>query len=199
MAVNTSWYVMDNKIGVNLNKVVTSVTLTSNPTQPEYPGLPHNLGDRVQGNDGSEWLFVLASATVSAFNVVAIDANNRCANLTTALFASGVYTFGIAEFQTLNGVSVGAANGGVANAGDAFWALMKAANGAKVNLVTSVSGAAGTGLFVGSEPGRLTTTGSASRLVGIQNAVSVQGTVTEAVFPSYILPSVQIMASAASA
>ena len=122
MAIETTWYVMDGKAGANLNAVITSVTVTNNPSQPEYPGLPHQLGDRVQGNNGSEWMFVQASTTVTAFNFVVIDRNYAANNATTANAVSGVYAFGFAEFQPLGGVTAGNANGGVANAGDCFWA-----------------------------------------------------------------------------
>lgn len=208
MAIETVWYTMDSKAGVNLNAVITSVTVTNNPTQPEYPGLPHNLGDRVQGNNGSEWLFVVASTTVTAFNFVTIDRNYAANNATTATAVSGVYAFGIAEFQTVGGVTAGNANGGVANAGDAFWALIKHAQSARVNVTASVSTSPGAKLYVsGSIPGFLTTstttsTASTLQIVGIACAVSATGsgdiTVQEIVGYSYPYHAALVSAQAAS-
>ena len=74
------------------------------------------LGDRVQGNNGSEWVFVQASTTVTAFMAVAIDNTFKANDLTSALIASNVYSYGIAEFQASN-----------AQPNDYFWALLTAA------------------------------------------------------------------------
>jgi hypothetical protein len=182
MAINVNWYVMDGKLGVNLNKVVTSVTVTSNPSQPEYPGIPHNLGDRVQGNNGSEWMFVQASATVTAFNMVQIGRGFKAQNLVyaTAASLSALFVYGVAQFQLYGSASVGAAVGGVANAGDFFWALMKANGGARVNLSSSVSVAPGAALYMHATiPGFLTTSVTASNgiveVVGIVPQASASG------------------------
>lgn len=208
MAIETIWYTMDNKAGVNLNAVVTSVTVTNNPTQPEYPGLPHQLGDRVQGNNGSEWCFVVANATITAFNFCVIDRSFGANNATTANAVSGVYAFGFAEFQTVGGVTAGNANGGVANTGDCFWALMKHVQGARANVTASVSTAPGAKLYVsGSIPGFLTTsttssTASTLQIVGIACAVSATGsgdiTIQEIVGYSYPYHAALVSAQAAS-
>lgn len=166
MAINALWYTMDNKAGVDLNSVVTSVDSTTAPN-PAVPAPPHNPGDRVQGNDGSEWLFVRASATVSAFNMVAINRDLRAINLTTALIASNLYAFGIAEFQTLGGVTSGNANGGVANTDDYFWALIKVAMNARVNCTVSATVALGAALYLsGSTPGYVTASADTSAAPG---------------------------------
>lgn len=170
MAINVNWYVMDGKLGVNLNKVITSVTVTSNPSQPEYPGIPHNLGDRVQGNNGSEWMFVRASVTVTAFNMVQIGRGFMAENVrvSAATSATALFTYGVAQFQLYGSASVGAAVGGVANTGDFFWALMKANGGVRVNLVTSISAAPGNKIYLASAfPGMLTTSASLAQVVGV--------------------------------
>ena len=189
MTVETNFYVMDGKLGVNLNKVITSVTLTANPSQPEYPGYPHKLGDRVQGNHGSEWMLVKASATVSAFNCVAINAAHGAVNVSISHATGGTtgYTFGIAHFQTQGGVSVGAATGGVANAEDLFWALLKSNGGAKVNVTVTTD--TGNNLFISSTPGRLVATTGTLQLAGIQTAATVGGaTAVEVIQNSYLMP-----------
>ncbi len=166
MAINSSWYTMDNKAGVDLNNVITSVDSTTAPN-PSFPAAPHNLGDRVQGNDGSEWLFVRASATVSAFNMVAINRDLRAINLTTTLVASNLYALGIAEFQTLGGVTSGNASGGVANTDEYFWAMIKCAMNARVNCTVSATVALGAALYVsGSTPGYVTASAGTSAAPG---------------------------------
>lgn len=179
MAITTNWYVMDNKLGVNLNRVVSSVTITANPSQPEYPGVPFALGERVQGNNGSEWMFVQASTTVSAFNVVQIGIGFKAENIViaSANSASGIFTYGIAEFQIRGSVTVGNANGGVCNAGDFFWALIKANGGVRVNLASSVSVAANTRLYVQTSgtPGWVTTSATLNRAIGLVVQASASG------------------------
>lgn len=205
MTIRTTWYTMDNKAGVNLNAVVTSVTVTNNPTQPEYPGLPHNLGDRVQGNNGSEWVFVVASATVTAFNTIAIGSGFGAVNLTTALPASNLYAYGFAQFQPANGVTQGNASGGVANTGDGFWALMKADSGIKVNVNASVTAGQGAALYIFGTAGILTASAKTSaapdggRLNGLFVIGSADGALDEITSIeigafSYIMPGVLVSA-----
>lgn len=185
MTVRTNWYTMDNKLGVNLyNTLITSINSSATPN-PDYPGPPANLGDRVQGNAGSEWMFVQASATVTANNLIAIDVNGKCANLTTALITSGVYSYGIATIQATQ-----------ANATDQFWACLKANNGAALNAVTTGSAATGAALYLSAEPGRVTTSVLApGRLNGPQFATTATGNAQEVVMIGYILPQLQIYAS----
>jgi hypothetical protein len=130
MTIVTNWYTMDGKEGVDLNNVQTSITIT---TDPSVPGPRAKLGDRVQGNNGSEWMFVIAGVTVTAFNLVAITPGFSAQALTSAIVVSNAYTYGVAEFQPFQGASVGAASGGVANTGDYFWALIKANAGIRIN------------------------------------------------------------------
>ena len=205
MTINTNWYTMDNKVGVDLNNVITSVDSTTAPN-PDVPAAPHNLGDRVQGNDGSEWLFVRASATVSAFNVIAVNSNFRAINMTTALMASNLYHPAIAQFQPRGGVTYGNASGGVANTDDFFWALVKCAQNARVNIAVSATVAPGAALYIsGASPGHVTTSAGTSaapgggRINGMFPVASVDGTsITAGVGSvevgmfSYILPGVLV-------
>lgn len=158
MTTLNTFYAMDNKEGVDLNYIQTSVT----STDPVVPGPRAKLGDRVQGNGGSEWLFVQASATVTAYNVIAIDAAFKAATLTETLMVSNQYVYGIAEFppnQLNTTVSIGNANGGVASPGDFFWAALKIAAGGKINC--AVTAAKGAKLWVsGLLPGSLTSAAS---------------------------------------
>ena len=191
MTVRTQWFPMDGKLGVDLNTPV-SVDVS---TIPEVPMQPINLGERVQANNGSEWVYVQASTTVTAFNVVAVDRNLQVRNITTAILASGIYAFGIAEFQT-GQTSAGTAPLGVANAGQFFWMLNKAIGGAKVNIVTDDSAQPGVGLYVSGTAGRVNDTGGSNeRLNGLQLVGTASGTAGEVVGFSYIMPGILISVS----
>lgn len=161
MTVRTNWYTMDNKLGVNLNKLVTSVSITANPLTPEYPGVPHNLGDRVQSNGGGEWVFVQATATVTAFSTIAIYPGYKAAILTSSNVSTTAdpTMYGIAQWQVPTSVSVGGTSyGATAQPGDFFWALVKADNGIKILTQDSaMPGSAGILLFAGSTAGWVAT------------------------------------------
>lgn len=209
MTAITNWYTVDNKPGVNLNNVVTSVSITTNPPAPEYPLPPFALGDRCQGNAGSEWIFVRASATVTAYNLVAIGPapNFSAVNLTSALVASNAYTYGIAEFQPTAGVTAGNATGGVANAGECFWALLKANAGVRLNTTVSLTIGLGTGLYISGTAGFVAASASgSSRLNGLVYAGTVSIDASSATYTalevnmfSYILPGILVSATALSA
>lgn len=161
MAIITQWYTVDNKEGVDLNNV-QPVNVTTNP---EYPGPSAKLGDRVQGNAGSEWVFVQASVTVTRYNAVCIDGTSfRAFNMTSALVASNVYSYGIAEFQTTQ------ANGAGAN-GDYFWALLKANGGVAVNI--SPSAGRGVNLFISAVDGAFTSSVTSNAINSIELVVSI--------------------------
>lgn len=207
MAIQTSWKTMDNKEGVSLNDV--QATIDAN-TIPEYPAAPMSLGDRVQGNNGSEWLYVIASATVTAFNMIAINKNFGAINITTAVQASGIYTFGFVQCQSL--VSTDGTSLNNVQPGQRFWALMKVAQGARCNINASISVALGAKLYVdGTTPGFLTTSTTTSntstlQIVGLFIAASATNgasvgtayTVGEMGMYSYPFPAVLVSAQAAS-
>ena len=156
----TNFYTVDNQIGANLNAPQTINTTTN----PEYPAPNDSLGDICQGIGGSQWLYVKASTTVTALNVVMIDESfnaNNC-NLTVATGASTQKTIGLAEFQT-----------SVANAGDYFWAQLAGRGGSLVN-VLGTAAASATLYISSSSPGSLTTTvtSSASNAVVYNAAVA---------------------------
>ena len=162
MTIRTSWFTMDNKIGVDLNHP-EAVAVT---TAPEIPGTSHNLGDVVQGNDGSRWMFVKASATVSANNMIAIAATNAAESLTTTHLASGIYTIGISQMAVT-----------AAATGEYFWAILEARNGAAVNAYGTC--APGTQLYLhSSQAGAITTTATGYVLQGIYAMSTLSATTT---------------------
>lgn len=191
MAIRTNWYTMDGKLGVNLYSaplgVLSSVNTSAAPN-PDLIAPPMQIGDRVQGNAGSEWMYVQASATVTANNLIAIDINGKCESLTSLHILSGTYTYGIATFQATQ-----------ANLADYFFSCIKAANGIGLNANTTVSVASGSALYISTEPGRVTSTaGPAGRLNGINFATSATGNTKEAVMFGYIMPQAEIIAVASA-
>lgn len=184
MTIVTNWYTMDCKEGVNLNQVQT-ISTTSNP---DYPAPNAKLGDRVQGNNGSEWVFVQASTTVTQFMAVAIDNTFKANDLTSALISSGVYSYGIAEFQLGNpgSATVGA---NVAQPNDYFWALLKANGGVAINI--SPSATRGTILYLApGAPGQFTSSALSGYAADNMQIVASIGTSAsgpaEAILRSYI-------------
>lgn len=168
MTIVTNWYTEDSKLGVNLNIVVSVGNLSTNASGDalSYPNTSYTpkLGDRVQGLNGSEWLYVKAGTTVTAFNECAISPGFSAQNLTAALIVSNQYTYGVAEFQPVNGVSVGAATGGVANTDEFFWALVKANAGIRINATGTLN--PGADLYLA---------GTAGRVAGSSSIVSIAG------------------------
>lgn len=148
MAIITNFYTVDNQIAANLNQPQT-INVTTNP---EIPGPNDTLGDTCQGIGGSQWVFVKASTTVTALNVVMIDESfnaNNC-SFSQANGVSLAKTIGLAEFQA-----------SVANAGDYFWAQMRGQGGSLVNVLSTA--AAGAQLYISSSsPGAITTTVASS-------------------------------------
>lgn len=176
MAVVTSWYTMDNKLGVDLNFVQTSVTITNDPSVPAPRA---KLGDRVQGNLGSEWVFVIASATVTQNMLIAINGSYACTDLTSALVVSQIYFYGVAQFQST-----------LASPGDNFWALLKADSGVGINVASSVQANANVYIASGT-PGAITSSVTSDALNGIQVLASIgtsaSGPVEARIF-TYIFP-----------
>ena len=191
MTVVTTFYTMDNKDGVDLNFAQTSISVT---TDPSTPAPRAKLGDTVLGNNGSQWIFCQASATVTCYNVVAIDTNFQIRTATTAIAASQIYTFGILEMQPNQfgaTVSIGNANGGVLNVSDFMWVAQKISGGGQVNMITTA--AAGGKLFIsGSSPGSLTSTASSWYFPGI-NPIAALATTT-VVTPSEFVQSSYLVA-----
>ena len=132
--ITSKWFATDNTSGADFTKTQTIAVTTA----PELPGPSNALGDVAVGNNGSEWLFVQASTTVTANNLVAIDCNFAANNLTASLAASLKYNVGIAQFSST-----------LASPGDYFWAMLRSTGGAVVNNVTV--GASGVALYVSSQ------------------------------------------------
>lgn len=147
MAIITNYFSVDNQAGADLNNPQT-ISVTTNP---EIPAPRSALGDILQGTGGSQWVFVQASATITAFNVIGFDesfqARNASVNSASVTLSK---TYALAEFQA-----------SVAAPGDYFWAMVAGRGGAQANVVTTA--AAGVQMWLSSTcPGCLTTTVSSS-------------------------------------
>ena len=169
MALVTSFFAVDPRSGINLNSTQTINTTTN----PEYPAPNLAVGDICQGVDGSQWVFVKASTTVTAFNVVMID-NLFNANNCNFQDTSGATTFslsktlGLAEFQVT-----------VANAGDYFWAQLAGRGGSAVNVLSTA--AANAQLYISSSsPGSVTTTIASSASNAILYNAAIPSSLTGA-------------------
>lgn len=193
MAIKTFWISEDNRAGIDLNFVQTSVGVSIDPSVPAPRA---KIGDRVQGDNGSEWLFVQASSTVTAGMVVAIDTNHQARDCSIAMLSSFQYTFGVANFQPNQlgaTVSIGNANGGVCNAGDFFWACMRATGQLGINaLSTCAQGANRVFINIGT-PGCITTTASNSYFLGLGVVGAALATTTvvtpiECVLAGWLVP-----------
>jgi len=183
MSVRTRWYTEDNKLGVDLNNTEAAIAVT---TYPEFPANRIALGEQVQGVGGSRWMYVVASATVSANNLIAISPAGatefHAESLTSAHVASGIYSFGISQ------MSVAAAA-----TGEAFWALLEARSGAAINCVSSCVAGAQLYLYPG-QAGKITTTATGYFILGLY-AVSPM-TVTTATVDVVVLREIYVTASA---
>lgn len=184
MTIVTNWYTVDGKEGVDLNNPQTINTATA----PEYPGSPFRIMERVQGINGSEWLFVQASTTVTANNAVVIDNSGKANNMTSALVASNVYAYGIAEFQASN-----------AQPNDYFWALLKANGGVAVNISPSVG--RGVQMYISAVAGSFTSSVTSDAIMNISLVASIGTSASgpgEAVIRGYMLPALNMAVAGAT-
>lgn len=184
MTIVTNWYGTDPKLGANLNSPIT-ISTTSNP---DYPAAPFALGERLQGNNGSEWIYVQCSTTVNPYDCVVIDNSFKANPVTSALIASNVYALGIAEFQaTLGG------NAQIAAPSDYIWALLKANGGVAVNI--SPSAGRGVALYIASTAGKFTSSVTSNRINNISIVASIGTSASgpgEAVIFAYMQPQLNL-------
>ena len=179
MTANFSWFPMDNKVpGVNLQQTqtvvnsqgstATALSAITGQTGYELPASGAVLGDHIQGNNNTLWIFLKATTTVTAGNAVFWTSGFTAFNatVTLAVTAGGV---GIAQFYTTGngpGSIQSTLQQGTAQPGDFFWAATQGA-GLVVNLTatTSVSNAL---YLVAGSPGQLTgATSGTARVNGL--------------------------------
>lgn len=120
--------------GVNFTEAYSASTST-----PEVPGLPFQVGTRVNAGNGGVWMFVLAGGSITA--------NDVCVIATTSTFST--VQLANATGKGFLGKLVGRA-GATATSGQGFWlqvagfaSAVNAATGAAANTVLSSTTTAG--------------------------------------------------------
>ena len=188
MTLITNWYSLDNKEGANLNVPYTSVDTSSAPN-PSVPAAPFALGERCQGNNDSEWMFVRATVTVTQYMAVAINNNGIVVGtLTSALVVSNAYSYGFAQFQT-----------STCNAGDYFWALLKAAGGIALNI--SPSATAQGLLYISGTAGTFTSSVTADAMNNLWLVASIGTSASspgEGAMRGYLMPALNLLVAGAT-
>jgi hypothetical protein len=191
MTANLSWYPMDAKVpGVALQSTQTvpsstgAISAQTGATGFELPAAGANLGDHIQGNNNSLWVFVKASTTVTSGNAVIWDSgfNANNATATLAVTAKGI---GIAQFYTtgLGATSIQSTlNVATAQPGDFFWVATQG-QGLIVNMQATTSVLNPLFLVAGS-PGQLAPTAATARVNGLfagsASAIAGSNTTTDA-------------------
>lgn len=139
--------------GVDFTGVYTPYTTSSGT--PEYPGLPFQVGTRVNGGNAGQWIFVTAATSITANDIVVISTMSSFA--TSALSNTTAKGF--------LGKLVGKA-GGTATSGQGFW-VQVAGYAAAVNAATS--SAANTVLSSTSTAGRIggASAGNSAKVTGL--------------------------------
>jgi hypothetical protein len=141
-----TWYAEDQAIGKGLNYTFTvwsSATANAN-ANVEIPAAPAKLGDTCTGNYNSRWIFVQASTTITAGNLVYINQQFVANVLSSASLI--ISSYGITAVTSNIKIGFAQFNNGlpssirlsttqvVANANDYFWACLGADAGLQVNI-----------------------------------------------------------------
>jgi len=172
MAVKTSWIPLDGNPGINFNQtyqfalpVAASVLSTGDMALEAAITGNDLLGTTHQGSDGSQWILVKASTTVTQFNLIVFDDSYNANNMTTALALTGM-NMGVCQAQTYAGQTITSCDPAL---NPVFWACVR---GTGVQI--QVSGSAGTGVAInnGTTPGSVTVSTTGMGLAGIAILVS---------------------------
>lgn len=68
-------------LGINFTQQYAAISTST----PEIPGLPFALGTRAHGTDGTEWLFVVSSGSITQYSCVCVDEDYTARMSTTTL------------------------------------------------------------------------------------------------------------------
>jgi hypothetical protein len=140
-----TWYAQDAEIGQGLNYTYTVwSSATTGSTNMEYPAPPAKLGDQAWGNNSSVWVFVQASASITAGNVIWISPQFKANVMASTSFL--VSSFGATQITSDILIGFAQFNNGspgsillsttqvVAKTNDYFWACLGADAGLQVNV-----------------------------------------------------------------
>ena len=143
-----TWYAEDQAVGKGLNYTYTvwsSSTANAN-ANVEFPGAPAKVGDVAVGQNNSRWVFVQASSTITAGNMIYITPSFKANNLPARTLGSLASWFGPTQQPNLGNFGFAQFNNGspssimlsttqvMANTNDYFWALLEATSGIQVNI-----------------------------------------------------------------
>ena len=189
-----TWYAEDAEIGQGLNYTYTVWnSATTGSTNMEYPAPPAKLGDQAFGNNNSWWLFVQASASITAGNVIWISPQFKANVMASVSWinssfggtqALGILNVGFAQFNNGSPGSIMLSTTQVvAKTNDYFWALLAADAGIQVNVASTSCNRGPVGVYHSLvTPGSIlttadtTTTASATNLVNLYINTSLDPT-----------------------
>lgn len=126
-------------------------TYTINTSTPEYPGPPFELGQNVAGNDGSSWIFLRASTTISQYDAVGIDPATFYGNPLSSTMAAAGYAIAWPQVAV--------------NASDYFWAALQGRGGGYFSIRVASSCAAGVALYTTTTAGVLDDSATATQVL----------------------------------
>lgn len=141
----------DSHLGVAIDTVVTSANIANFVAAPQAA-----LLETVRGNNSSQWIYVYASAAITQYAVVGIEASGTASMLTSTI-ARGATP-----------VRIGIAQVAFANAGDRGWV---ATEGTALTVLTTAVCTAGAKLFTTATAGRVSTTQATATDAQIQGLV----------------------------
>lgn len=146
-------YVTDGTLHVDLEDVQSSADAAT------Y-GHRHKLGSIVKGNNASEWMYVYASAAITQYFAVGIEASGTASPLTAAFARLGA-PMGIAQVAF--------------SAGDYGWVALE---GNSLRVATTAAVAVGATLFTTATAGRVDDAGASTQaqIAGLKLIATASGT-----------------------
>src|SRR5882672_4726893 len=164
-----------NMLGIDPTLYYANLATAGGSVTPEYPAPPFVVGTRAFGSDGSEFIFVQASTSISLTDFVVINAGNTvnpfmANSITTANAGTGIGTTGVANMEIASTGIILKQSLSYIPAGTMFWACVKgdfipASSSANFAGMTS-SQAAGSALYTTSSPGQLSVAASIASSIG---------------------------------
>ena len=158
----TTHWATDGTLGVDLENIVSSANRAS--------GVPANasLGSVVKGNNDSEWVYVYASAAITQYALVGIQASGTASMMTSTKARSTVPS------------KLGIAQVAFTAAGDTGWVAVE---GGVLTVLTTAASTAGERLYTTDTAGRVSATlatASTVELMGLTHSVTTGTTASSA-------------------
>lgn len=158
----TTHWTTDSHLGVDLENVVTSANVANAVKNPDAA-----LLETAHGNNSSQWLYVYASAAITQYAVVGVEASGTASMLTSTIARGAVpVRIGIAQVTFA--------------AGDRGWV---ATEGTALTVLTTAICSAGVKLFTTATAGRVSTaqaTAADAQIQGLVHSVTTGATASSA-------------------